>query len=793
MTRYGLWKLNEGSGTTVADADASPVNLTVAATGASAWSSNRGSGWHNAGNPGSTIKSGSLSGSKIASGLAGSTKGVWSFTYSTSSTGSTALVAIATSTDSSQFEVYAGSIWWGNQQLFSSASYPLTSTYTHLAVVVDSTLASNRGRVFANGFQIQQGNGSVAQNRAIDSANALSTGLVCLTCGGDGAARITGDIYSAALYDTLSDGKILDHALKWRESNDIDPDAAGLAILGAGTNSGTNDASTSSSDTAFSATRTIGASGANRCVLAIVSWEGNSPTSVQFDPGGVNAAMTLVASATSGSQGVGIYFLPDASLPSGANIYTVTATLGSGGTGCITTDYFEGASQSTPSNFITNTGTSTSIAGTLPSSAAAGSFVIAACFDDTTTDTPTCALPETIFPKVNGTSTGNTHTLASSGRYVNSSGSVTMTFSGLTNSSQKLLVAVEIAVASAGTPVTSTFALSCESLGGVAAAKQLPAEGLGGHAAASASSLESLAPVTALRTGNLEAARGIAAGFAACIEGLGGHAAPAAGPIENLAVTSSARAVNCEALTSATRTTAHAVESLARAAAARALALEALSGIVGARTVPVESLRSLVAATVENIESTAQGVVVAFAGTNIEALATTSSAQTHRLESAALVSAPKVGSLEWLLGRSAGAILQAEALGSVLAARALNIEAIAQGVVVALKQLRIESLAASSVPAQTAVEFLAAVNVTRTSPLELGRGLIAARVLLVEALAGLVALEVCRIEAEGLGVVVPAPAERRAKLRAGGRRAELRARIGVAMLLALSRKGRLLP
>jgi hypothetical protein len=439
--RYGYWPFTEGSGASVADRDPNPVNLTIATSGASAWSSSQGSGWHNAGNPLSTIKSASLSGSKIASGLAASKTGAWSFCYATSSTGGVELVGLATTGDASQFELYCSSAWWGNQQLFSSITFTRDGTYHHLALVVDSA-ASPIGRIYQDGFSQATSSGSVSANRLIDSANALSTGIVCITCGGDGGSRLTGDIYWAALYNTLAASQVLDHAVKLRSNNDFDPDAGPSHIYGASSNSGTNDASTSSSDTAFTATMTIGAAGLNRIAIVHVSYEGNTPSTVAFDPAGTNVAMHLVTSSVVGSQGVAEYYLLDSELP-GAGTYNITVTLGSGGTGCAMPIYLEGMAQAAPTNTITANGTSTSQAGTLPSNPAVGSFVLAALFDDTTGDTPTVAVPQTVLPKVNGTSTGNTHTLGGSASYVSASASTTVTFSGLTNTSQKLLLAVE--------------------------------------------------------------------------------------------------------------------------------------------------------------------------------------------------------------------------------------------------------------------------------------------------------------------------------------------------------------
>lgn len=235
MARFGLWKFTEGVGLSVADSDNGPVNLTITATAGSGWSTARGAGWHNTGNPGCTILSPAVgAGSKIAIGLAGSRRAAWSFTYATASAATTCIVGLADATDTSIFEVYSGSIWFANQQLFSTVTLPNDGAYHHAVVRVDSTRATNRGEVWVDGVLTAQGNGSLTQNRAIDAATALANAKVCITCGGDGAARITGDVYSAALYDWLEIPQITRHAGLWRANNDVDPDADANLFYGGG-------------------------------------------------------------------------------------------------------------------------------------------------------------------------------------------------------------------------------------------------------------------------------------------------------------------------------------------------------------------------------------------------------------------------------------------------------------------------------------------------------------------------------------------------------------------------------
>lgn len=197
--------------------------------------------------------------------------------------------------------------------------------------------------------------------------------------------------------------------------------------------------------------------GNNRIVLACVAYSGVATGITTKTLGGV-AFQTAIDTGPDGSgRGCAILYMLDAAIP-GTGTQTASIVVdGASGTCTATLVYLEGVNQAAPGNIVNTSGTGTSLTGTPASNDGAGSIRLDCLFDATTTDTP---LPGTgqltlaggTSGKLNGTSTGNTHTLATSAKYNRTSGSNPTSWSGLTNTSQKYLVSVELQVAS-GAPV----------------------------------------------------------------------------------------------------------------------------------------------------------------------------------------------------------------------------------------------------------------------------------------------------------------------------------------------------
>lgn len=357
-------------------------------------------------------------------------------------------------------QVYYNTAADGDQEE-SGAAFTVSGGYYVMQVVVD-TAAANRKTYYNNGFRAATSNSLITANTTL----SFGTGTVEIQLAKGPSTNWTGatQSYGAIYASALTAANALNNAVRLMGDSDHDPNSSiGAYLFGASTNGGTDDASTASSDHTAQPTVTI-ASGSNRMVVAAVSYSGVSTGLTTKTLGGV-AFQTAIDSGPDGSgRGCALLYILDANLPAtGSQTATLTVD-GASGTLCATLYYLENVKQSAPGNTVNTSGTGTSITGTPASSDGAGSIRFDCLLDATTTDTPvpgTCQVklagggtPGT--GKLNGTSTGNTHTMCSSARYTGASASNPTSWSGLTNTSAKILVSAEFQVfAAAAAPLTS--------------------------------------------------------------------------------------------------------------------------------------------------------------------------------------------------------------------------------------------------------------------------------------------------------------------------------------------------
>lgn len=312
--------------------------------------------------------------------------------------------------------------------------------YCVVQAIIDTSLASNRRKLFINGFLVGQDSNNVTQNTTFVFAGGAGTERLF------GALPVPSGSYNqgfAAIYaSALTASNCLSNALRLFANNDSDPNLGAAQLRQAGTNGGTNDASTSAADPTVAPTQTVGASGLNRGLFAIISGAAVSTgvTACTFN----SVAGTKVTSQLSSTMDVEVWWWNDGALPA-AGTYSGAITVdGATGTAAATFLYLEGVSQSAPTNFGLANNTSTSITATLASSASGGSIIIAGLLDVTTGDAATDGANQLPISAVNGTSTGNTHKHQTSAKYVPVAGANSMSWSGLTTASVKVAVAVEV-------------------------------------------------------------------------------------------------------------------------------------------------------------------------------------------------------------------------------------------------------------------------------------------------------------------------------------------------------------
>lgn len=326
---------------------------------------------------------------------------------------------------------------------------------TNVVQFVLDTAATNRITAYLNGFSVFTSNTGITANTTLDTnggpLDVYATQNTTLS--GTQALGYLG-LYSTA----LTGADCLAHALRLFADSDTGPNVAGAQLRAAGTNGGTNDASTSTADPTAAATQTVGASGLNRGLFACITGFAVSTGVTVCTFNGV-AGTRITGGTSTGSSDAEIWWWNDAALPGSAGTYSSVVTVdGAAGTVAVTLHYDEGVAQTAPTNFIVTTGTGTSITGTLPSSVAAGSILHGVLFDVTVADTAVAAANQLPLSVVNGTSTGNTHRHTSGAKYVPTAGSNSMSWSGLTNATAKIIVVVEVFVAATSAPTANRAA-----------------------------------------------------------------------------------------------------------------------------------------------------------------------------------------------------------------------------------------------------------------------------------------------------------------------------------------------
>lgn len=329
------------------------------------------------------------------------------------------------------------------------AAVELTATLgDHVIAFVLDTAATNRRTIYRDGFAVVANNTGITSNTTLDTGGGpLEVYLINDGGGGSGASTFG---YAALHSVALTASEVLRQTLRLFASNDASPTVTtGANLQAASTNGGTDDASTSTSDHTVAPTQTVGVSGQNRALFGVVTGVGVS-AGVSGTPTFNGTNGTKITSILSSTNCVEVWMWNDAALPA-AGTYSASATVdGASGTAAMTLFYFEGVSQSAPTNFGTQTGTGTSLTVNMTSSPAAGSILLAGLLDITTTDTPTHGANQLPTSSVNGTSTGNTHKHATSAKYVPSAGANSMSWTTLTNTSAKVGLAIEVPVFTAG-------------------------------------------------------------------------------------------------------------------------------------------------------------------------------------------------------------------------------------------------------------------------------------------------------------------------------------------------------
>ncbi len=479
MTRLSLWKFDEASSgtgpTSVADSDASPVNLAITYDGAAAWTAVTGYGdalsYPNADT--ATRCNASASSTKIATAFDGTRK--------------TGTVACAAQFNTGTINSFYGALGVGIRDnvngrsvlclqlgdlggtgdaelgLFvtTAATEDLSSILTMLANgyhvvegVVDTTQATATNRAFlrVDGFLVASlaGNSLPAQNANLDVPDTVDSGAL--------SADITTDIRgidnaAAALYDNAATAaNSLGRAQRWfaASGSDADPDTAGAFLRGAcngvDTSMGTNDVSSSVADHSISFTVVIGASGSKRKVQIPIAYMNvtTGVTSITFNGSATGVHLSAQQQSTFATlAGCDLYEILDADLPA-AGTYTIAVTVdGATGVVCGSPIYLEGVAQGYATNVGLATGTGTSLTATLASPAQTGSIISGQMLDVSFGDAPVSAVNQL---RLANQATSSVIAQTVDTKYVSAAGSNSLSWSGLTNTTGKIAIAIEAPV-----------------------------------------------------------------------------------------------------------------------------------------------------------------------------------------------------------------------------------------------------------------------------------------------------------------------------------------------------------
>jgi hypothetical protein len=477
-TPLDTYLVAEGSGTTTADAESSPLDLSF--TGGPTWTTLGGGNAITYGGGTGKYARVTISSTKVTTAINGGK--TWTMAVVSSWDGTNGNTAYAMGSGDGSFgslhgpHGHNGNIdFWvttaANGLVFAGSVARTSGDIDVWFAVEDTASASERSTLYKNGFAGLATNSGVTQDTTISlSGSGLVLGLGDPCQGGDPLHDT--QAYAALWSQALGAPEVLALTVRLAADNDHSPSTAtGPLLLSASTNGGSDDASTASSDhTGGGTLKLLSASGANRIACLSIGYAGTSTgiTAVTLDPvvggGGSLVNFHRAVQSTGSGAGVEIWYLLDSELPAAAGTYNWAVTVdGASGTFTASPFYDEGVAQQAPGNTVSTSGTGTSLTGTPASNDAAGSVRHDALYDATTTDTPVSGSGQLKLAgtgaKLNGTSTGNTHTLASSAKYTRTSASNPTSWSSLTNTSQKYLISVEIAVAG----------------GAVATARQVPA------------------------------------------------------------------------------------------------------------------------------------------------------------------------------------------------------------------------------------------------------------------------------------------------------------------------------
>lgn len=451
-----LYKFNEASSgtapTTVADSAATPANLTITYGGGAAWTTDAGGAAYT---PGTAGVCEIIGVSKFRSAFVGAKQVSFEFQEN--------VVSLTTGTDTtSPLFIFdnLGDLFGVDRQ--TTNYYVATNTaangdqetpiatastgYKVCQAVIDTSLASQRRKFYINGFLAGSDVTNVTQNTTFVASGTLGQETVHAAAS-NAAASGSFDMGFAAVYaSALTGADCLAHALRLFADTDSDPNLGAAQLRAASTNGGTNDASTAISDPTIAPTQTVAASGNNRGLFALITGLAVSTgvTACTFN-GVAGTKVTSQTSALASTADAEVWWWNDAALPSAAGTYSASITVdGATGTAAATLHYLEGVSQSAPTNFGLQTGTGTSITAPLASGATAGSVILGVLFDITIADTAADGANQLPISVVNGTSTGNTHRQTTSAKFAPTAGANSMSWSGLTNATGKIAIAIEV-------------------------------------------------------------------------------------------------------------------------------------------------------------------------------------------------------------------------------------------------------------------------------------------------------------------------------------------------------------
>jgi hypothetical protein len=463
-TPLDTYLLSEGSGTTAGDSESSPLDL--AFTGSPTWTTLGGGNAIAYGGGTGKYARVTISSTKVTTAINGGK--TWTMAVVSSWDGTNGNTAYAMGSGDGSFGTlhgphgHNGNIdFWvttaADSLVFAGSVARTSGDIDVWFAVEDTASASARSTLYKNGFAGLATTSGVTQNTTISlSGSGLVLGLGDPCQGGDPLHDT--QAYAALWSQALGAPEVLALTVRLAADNDHSPSTAtGPLLLSASTNGGTDDASTASTDHTVAPTVNVASSGGNnRKVIACVSYSGVSTGITTKTLGGVAFSTALDTGPDGSGRGVAILYMDDADIP-GTGTQTASFVVdGASGTVAATLAYLEGAAQGAPGNTVNTSGTGTSLTGTPGSNDGAGSIRFDALFDATTSDTPVSGSGQLKLvgagSKLNGTTTGNTHTLATSAKYNRVSASNPTSWSSLTNTSQKYLISIEVAAASSFTP-----------------------------------------------------------------------------------------------------------------------------------------------------------------------------------------------------------------------------------------------------------------------------------------------------------------------------------------------------